>query len=170
MKHVRSLCALVLVTVMTAGCGSSARLTGSVVLNRTRVPMGENVGGRLIFHNPTTHTVVMLRADACGRPYEVLLRSSSWSQPGAFTFDCGTKEALEAKPGTTGYRFRILARSVSCDASPGPRGPDRCVKGAYGIRSMPVAPPGRYVTVFTPGATWHGPKIKEATLIVTRAR
>jgi hypothetical protein len=158
------------VAAMMAGCGSSARLTGNVVLNRTSVPMGDNVGGRLIFHNPTTHTVVMLRADACGRPYEVLLRSPSWYQPGVFTFDCGKEEALVAKPGTTVYRFTILARSLVCSGS-GPTGPNLCAKDVHGKRDIePEAPPGQYSTVFTPSAAWKGPTIKEATLIVTRER
>lgn len=155
--------------MIAGGCGGQNQLTGSIVLDHTRAAVGENVNGKLVFHNRTSSRVVMARANACGQLYEVTLRSASWSQPAIFTWDCGMEEALVARPGVTVYRFTIHARSRGCSAS-GASGPSLCLKDSHGVRDiMPVAPPGRYTTVFIPGATWHGPKIRGATLVVTRA-
>jgi hypothetical protein len=170
MAYARVLCLVPIVAAILTGCGGANQLTGSIVLDRNRVAVGENVGGKLIFRNHSSSRVVMLRVNGCGQPYAVTLRSAHWTQPAVFTSDCGRQEAVVAKPGMTVYRFTVEARSDSCSAS-GPSGPGLCLKDSHGIRDiMPVAPPGRYTTVFTPSATWHGPKIREATLVVTGAR
>lgn len=169
MTYARAFCSALIVAVIAGGCGGS-QLTGSIVLDHTRAAVGEDVSGKLVFHNRASSRVVMLRASACGHPYWITLRSASWTQPVIFTFDCGTEEALVANRGVTAYRFTIDARSRGCSAT-GASGPFLCLKDSHGNRDvMPAAPPGRYTTVFTPGAKWNGPRIKEATLIVTRAR
>jgi hypothetical protein len=170
MTYARGFCAAVIVAVLVGGCGGTNQLTGGIVLDHTRAAVGENVSGKLVIHNRTSSRVVLLRANSCGKLYDVTLRSAKWMQPADFTWDCGDEEALIAKPGVTVYRFTIHARSQSCSAT-GPRGPGLCAKDAHGNRDiMPVAPAGRYTTVFTPGTRWHGPRIREATLVVTRAR
>lgn len=169
MTHARAFCAAVIVAVIAGGCGGTSQLTGNIMLDHARAAVGEDVSGKLVFHNRTSSRVVMLRASACGHPYWVTLGSASWAQPVIFTFDCRTEEALVANPGVTVYRFTIDARSQGCSAT-GASGPSLCHKDSHGNRDiMPVAPPGRYTTVFTPSAAWHGPKINEATLLVTRA-
>ncbi|MDE3132376.1 MAG: hypothetical protein KGL16_14590 [Acidobacteriota bacterium] len=159
------------VAVTAAACGTAKpELTGKIVLDHTRVAVGQGDSGELVIDNRTSNPRVM--AHACRTDwYEVTLRSPRWDEGSVFVSDtCFNEENMVAKPGVSVFRFRIPARSIDCVGDVSGPGVIRCAKiSSSNSTIMPLVPPGRYTTVFASGGDWAGPQIKDATLVVTRA-
>jgi hypothetical protein len=105
--------------------------------------------------------------------------SDGYVQEPAFSLVlCSLGQEMVAKPGTTVYRFRMPATYTRCSQGAKDQLPKRskywtppCLKDSSGERDiMPPLPPGKYTALFFPDGEWHGPHMKSAVLVVTRAK
>jgi hypothetical protein len=167
-----------LVPLAVAG-GSSARpsaITGGIYLKGSTVRSGGTVQGEVVFQNPSTQPMVLMRGCRIDGLYGIGLRASDgYVQAPAFSaVGCSREQALVAKPGTTVYRFTLRASYTECSQStsdPTPRSSKfwipLCLNDAAGNRDVaPPLPAGRYAALFFPAGVWHGPRVKPARLVV----
>jgi hypothetical protein len=164
----------------TSASGPRPAITGSIHLKHREIRAGRTVRGELVFENHTSKTKVLLHGCKVNGLYAVGLRASDgYIQEPAFTLvGCSRQQAMVARPGKTVYRFKLPATYTQCSQS-AKHQPSRgsknwspvCLRDASGERDiMPPLPPGKYTAVFFPNGVWHGPHVKSAGLVVTRAK
>ncbi len=152
-------------------------ITGSIHLEHRNVHSGRTVRGELVFENHTSKTRVLMRGCRIDGLYAIGLRSADgYSQEPAFSLvGCSPERVMVAKPGTTVYRFKVLANYTECSQSAEQQPPKTskywtplCLKDSSGERDiMPPLPADNYTALFFPNGEWHGPHVKSADLVVT---
>ena len=180
---VPALLATALAAVASASGASQrapAAITGSIHLDHVAVRAGGRVRGRVVFQNRTSRTRILTRGCKIDGLYGIGFRASDgYLQAPAFSLvGCSPEQEMVAKPGRTVYRFNLRATYVMCSQSAKdqpPRGSKfwlpLCRKDSTGVRDiMPPLPAGKYTALFFPAGEWHGPHVKPAGLMVTRAK
>ena len=154
-------------------------ITGNLRLTQSEVHSGRTVRGELVFENHTAKTMVLLRGCRINGVYGVGLRGSEgYVQAPVFTLvGCSPEPDMVAKPGITVYRFNVSTTYGECTPSTRNEPPRSsnywsplCLKDSGGERNvMPPLPAGTYAVLFFPNGKWHGPQVKPAHLVISRA-
>jgi hypothetical protein len=182
-----SLVAVILATGLGAALASGKNaeprppaITGDIHLKRQDVGSGRTVRGELVFENHTSKTKVLLRGCKVDGLYGIGFRASGGyiQYPAFSTVACSPEQEMVARPGTTVYRFKVLATYIECSQSAKHQPPKSskywtplCLKESSGERDiMPPLPVGKYTALFFPYGEWHGPRVKSAVLVVTRTK
>jgi hypothetical protein len=147
-------------------------------LRHSDVQTGGTVRGEVVFQNRTSTTRVLMRGCKIDGLYAIGFRASNGylRQPAFSLVGCSPEQALVAKPGTTIYRFETSAIYAECSQSAKNQPPryssywiPLCLKDSRGQRDvMPPLPDGSYSALFFPAGQWHGPRVKPASLLITR--